>query len=229
MAATNQPANQTFVLFHRLPAELRLLIYSYALPSPRLVEIGSIKEGEQYVEGTEDNEVRFAAEEKRPKDYGPFPYPGLLAVSHEAREFCLKNYQKVNNFPCTIYTPRYFDFGRDMFVFQQHNFTSDYGLVQNLFVNNAPDADLEDSLWCGDTDTWEETIRCYPNLRVIYYAIRQDCYRGTMIMNGAGSVLETKFPWEKWTALWKNGQLHERKVEEWKNTPFVVRRRLNRT
>lgn len=97
------------------------------------------------MEGTEDFEVRFAADERRPWDYGPFPYPGPLAVSHEARQDCLKHYQKVADFSYTIYTPRYFDFERDMLLFQRCNFTTDFKLVQNLFINNATDANIEDT------------------------------------------------------------------------------------
>lgn len=110
---------KTFTLFPQLPPKIRLMIYSFALPTPRLkdrdeeTEPITICHHEHYKlpecactapqtrrRGRDchtDVHEDYDPDHVAPLHRGDFTFPGLLVVNQEARQFVLKHCQVFMN------------------------------------------------------------------------------------------------------------------------------------
>lgn len=217
--STMAEAERTFTLFPLLPPELRLLIYSFALPSSRLIypfqllyvveqlrlPACTCSEKHEREDGhhcRKDNRFEHNYNMRQcalPIRTDPFWYPGILAVNTEAREFALKHYEVYmdEKWPDS---PLLIDFKRDMFLSgdnSEYDFTP--RLTQNLYRFSE---EFEEG------DDMEDFVR---ELRVTLPSLRRMHFQRRTVRVGT-------FDEDDWVLVWKDGEWDMEMYEVWRET-----------
>lgn len=212
---------KTFTLFPLLPTEIRLMIFSYALPSPRMIKTGILEEKELlYGEIPSLRNPPFEIVHVQ----GPFPQPGLLGINVEARQLALKHYKTytdagIPNISICI------DYSRDMFLVDWGLLTPCIRSAQNIYLRG----DRCINPLYGDTEhainvyRHEGQLRIrYPAARKIYFAVRElRRTRESVRREERRRVREEDFEAEKWLLVWRDGRFDVERIGVWQRNAYV--------
>lgn len=119
---------ETFLLFNAFPTDIRLLIWEFSLPEPRIVHV---KQAETRTGTVEHDGPAWIM-----RSYSPIP--SLLHVSIEAREIASRFYKPAFqcSFPLSKDAPYiWFDFNRDFFYLTHDTFRDFHG--HNCYLISA--------------------------------------------------------------------------------------------
>jgi len=154
-----------FTLFTKLPSELRIKIWKFCFPEPRVVSVRYNRTANQYTSNTAP--------------------PALLHASSESRSLFLSTYTKF------ILSPKYesavfVDFSRDSIFFDNLDCSPEGDLSldlaksphSHLILSCAIDSQVWDVLRVFKYDSLSE-VKQMPNLRTIALVMPKDYERGT--------------------------------------------------
>jgi len=109
----------SFPQFAKLPGELQLKIWKFAIPEPRVITYSSRPFTEIYPPNTHKSIYKLT-----------YTNPGILGACYDSRTEALKRYQPA--FTIELGHPIYIDFTRDIFEF------GDFAALQAFSIKNSP-------------------------------------------------------------------------------------------
>ncbi len=139
-----------FHQFAKLPRELRLMIWAYALPDPRVVNIERIR--------TNPRDYRISCEDR---------VPSTLLINHESREACRARYTlSFATFGHVHGPPVYFDFSRDVISLSKcgNLWWTDFNEIFNRDLSSVKRVMVDDDGGFG--------VRSIPRLVVPFHELR---------------------------------------------------------